>query len=312
MTTILQRIDNITHMRPEYYTPTPPPPKSVKIELTGRCNFRCSFCATGQNLRDKRDMPRDSYSKIIRKLKSAGVEELGLFFLGESFLVSWLPEAIAEAKEVGFDYVFLTSNASVASPEMVRKCMDAGLDSLKWSLNYSDPQQFAEYANVGPKIFGKMIQNIKDAHHIRRMFGYNTMLSASYIKYDDEQPKRMAPLLDELGAFIDHIYELPLYNQICRASKKGGWRFTGGNMGRSGALVDPLPCWTLFTEGHITYDGKLTGCCFDHAYDFDMGDLNVLEFMDAWHSDKFKELRYKHLEKDVRGSACDKCVKIVM
>jgi MoaA/NifB/PqqE/SkfB family radical SAM enzyme len=42
---ITQRIDNITHIPVEYQTANTPCPKSVKIELTGRCNYRCGFCA---------------------------------------------------------------------------------------------------------------------------------------------------------------------------------------------------------------------------------------------------------------------------
>ena len=43
--TITSRIDNITHIPEEYQQAKPPCPKSVKIELTGRCNYRCGFCA---------------------------------------------------------------------------------------------------------------------------------------------------------------------------------------------------------------------------------------------------------------------------
>jgi mRNA-degrading endonuclease toxin of MazEF toxin-antitoxin module len=48
---------------------------------------------------------------------------------------------------------------------------------------------------------------------------------------------------------------------------------TAGNQGRVGALRKPLPCWSLFTEGHVTHDGRLSACCFDHDGRFEMGDL---------------------------------------
>jgi len=46
-------------------------------------------------------MDRAFYSRIIRELRDAGVEELGVFYIGESFTCKWLPEAIAEAKRSG-------------------------------------------------------------------------------------------------------------------------------------------------------------------------------------------------------------------
>ena len=42
---ITDRIDRITLLTDDYRSETPPVPKSVKIELTARCDFRCFFCA---------------------------------------------------------------------------------------------------------------------------------------------------------------------------------------------------------------------------------------------------------------------------
>ena len=112
---ITDRIDAITHLPPERYNTIVPAPKSVKIELTARCNFSCSFCARGDKLRQQGDMDREFYNRIIREMRNSGVEELGLFYLGESFLCKWLPDAIREAKEAGYPYVFLTTNGSLAT-----------------------------------------------------------------------------------------------------------------------------------------------------------------------------------------------------
>src|SRR5574343_374716 len=143
MQLISDRIDNITRIPVEYRAEVLPAPKSVKIELTARCNYKCTFCV--KSLREESgDMDRAFYSRIIREMRDAGVEELGLFYIGESFTCKWLPEAIAEAKEVGFPYTFLTTNAAAATPGKVKACFDAGLDSLKFSLNFTDAQQLGE------------------------------------------------------------------------------------------------------------------------------------------------------------------------
>lgn len=145
---ITDRVDAITHIDAARRATRPPCPRSVKIELTARCNFNCSFCATGYKLRDKRDMDWGFYRRLLKELKHQGVEEIGVFYLGESFLLPWLPEAIKAAKDEGFDYVFLTTNGSLCTPEKVDACMVAGLDSLKFSLNYADEEQFASVAQV--------------------------------------------------------------------------------------------------------------------------------------------------------------------
>jgi radical SAM protein with 4Fe4S-binding SPASM domain len=87
-----------------------------------------------------------------------------------------------------------------------------------------------------------------------------------------------------------------------------GYRPIAGNQGRIGALREPLPCWSAFTEGHITHDGKLSACCFDAGDKWVMADLTKVPFMEGWNSDAFTALRRAHLKKDVTGTICESCV----
>lgn len=41
-----------------------------------------------------------------------------------------------------------------------------------------------------------------------------------------------------------------------------------------------------------------------------MGDLKTQTFMEAWHSEEFKNLRQAHLNKDIRGTKCVKCALV--
>lgn len=310
---ITERIDNITDIPPKYYAKNIPAPESVKIELTGRCNFACSFCARSMKLRSQKDMDRAFYSKIIRQMRHAGVKELGLFYLGESFMLPWLPDAIREAKGIGFPYTFLTTNGSLANGSKVEACMVAGLDSLKWSYNYCDAAQLEEIAGVKGRYFGIMQKNMRDAWSVREAGGYQCGLYASYIEYDGEQGERMAEAVDVIRPYVDEVYGLPLYNQAALVSERldlehKDWTPSVGNKGRLGALRPGLPCWACFTEGHITWDGYLSACCFGHTPEFNMGDLNEMRFMEAWNSFDFMRLRGAHLNEDVTGTACENCL----
>ena len=311
---ITERIDAITGIAPEYQAAIVPAPKSVKIELTGRCNFACSFCARSQVLRDQKDMDRAMFERLAVEMRKAGVEELGLFYLGESMLLPWLHEAVTLAKAIGFPYVFLTTNGSLATPARCERLFRAGLDSLKFSLNYADARQFADIAGVKPAIFDKMMENISAVRDVRDRVemetGHHCGLYASYIEYDGAQGERMKNVVAKVNHVFDEMYALPLYSQaelVGDSERERGWKVTAGNRGRAAALRDPLPCWSVFTEGHITHDGKLSACCFDHDGRFEMGDLTRQSFMDAWNSDKFQELRTAHLAKDVNNTACKTC-----
>ena len=313
--TITDRIDAITEIPAQARSCTPPIPKSVKIELTGRCNYMCTFCARSDRLRKQADMDQGLYERLALEMRQAGVEELGMFYLGESFMVPWLPAAIAFAKNIGYPYVFLTTNGSLSTPERVGACMRVGLDSLKFSLNYADSEQFADIARVKEAIFFQMMDNIIQAREVRDRVeaetGHRCGLYASYIAYDDEQGEKMKDLVEKVEPHLDEIYALPLYNQadmVTDREQDKGWSIKAGNPGRLDNMRDPIPCWAVFTEGHITWDGRLSACCFDHDGRFDMGDLTEMSFSQAWQSEKFQLLRTAHLERDVQGTVCETCV----
>jgi MoaA/NifB/PqqE/SkfB family radical SAM enzyme len=315
MAAITDRIDNVTKIAPKYLHPVLPGPKSVKIEISPRCNYRCGFCALRtREVQPKWDMDFGLFKRITREMHEAGVEEIGVFYLGESFMnPRLLVDCIAYLKrELGMPYVFLTSNASMAFPEALEECMKAGLDSLKWSMNAADEEQFERIMGVSGKLFHTALDNVKAAWDLRQRGGSKTGLYASSIKYDGEQLAKMETLLTErVRPYVDQHYWLPLYSMGAFATERErqlGYRPTAGNQGRIGALREPLPCWSAFTEGHVTAEGKLSACCFDATANWTMGDLAKQTFMEAWNSPSFVKLREAHLRKDVRGTVCENCI----
>lgn len=304
---ITERIDGITGIAPAYRGTTIPAPKSVKIELTGACNYACKFCVQAIN-KGSGTIDRALFSRIIREMRAAGVEEIGLFYIGESFLCHWLPEAVAECKEVGFPYVFLTTNGSAATPNKVAECMKAGLDSLKFSLNFTSAKQLGEVAQVSERFFEQAIANLIGARQVRDAGGYQCGIYASSIAFDGEQGERMREVVERIKPWVDEHYWLPLYG-MSGAAKAAGWKPRPGNPGRLDQMREPLPCWAVFTEGHVMHDGRMSACCFGAGPgdNLVMADLKEVDFMTGWNSVAYQSLRAAHLRKDVTGTACEGC-----
>lgn len=324
---ITNKIDAVTKIGEDRLSnPVQKAPKSVKIELTARCNLACKFCAVRTRKKiNKLDMDFDLFKRITTEMKEAGVEEIGLFYLGESFMVPGLLLDACEwvKKELQFDWVFLTSNAVNANGYVVDELMRLGLDSLKWSVNSYDEHQFKYMTGGSKHFFDNTIFNIQNSHRIRREYRYKTMLSASSILYEKKQHEMMQKFLDEnISKYVDKHYWLPMYNMamyIKKIQDELGYTPTVGNMGRIDENTmlpnrPPLPCWAAFTEGHVRVDGGLSACCFGSDDKFDMGKLNGKNFMEQWNSKKFQELRkaqimtLEHGPKALIGTPCNVCV----
>ena len=315
--TITEKIDAITHLPAEYLRPDPPCPKSVKVELTARCNYRCGFCAL--RMRDcqpgaDEDMPLEDFKRISREMREAGVVELGLFYLGESFMNTELLIAACEyaKQELEYPYVFLTTNGSRATRRSLRRLMQAGLDSLKFSVNAHSPEQFVEIMGVKERLYEKALDAIQDAAEIKEELGASTNIYASSIMYDGEQQEKMEELVEtRVRPYVQEHYWLPLYSMGAVATQREeelGYKPTAGNQGRVGGLVKPLPCWSAFSEGHVRSDLEVSVCCFDADGRFRVGNLKDHSWMEIWHNEQFQELRRAHLAKNLKGTVCEDCI----
>lgn len=326
---IIDKIDAVTKISEERIKAggEQPAPKSVKIEITARCNLACKFCAVRtRKTPSSKSMSFDFFKEITKDMKRAGVEEIGLFYLGESFMEpQLLVKCTKWCKKLGFEWVFLTSNAVNAEPKHVKALMAAGLDSLKWSVNYHSSENFHDITGGSDAKYLSALSNIADAWEVREKGKYKTILSASSIRFAENLDllsnlKRL--LFTRVNPFVDKHYWLPLYQMSMYKQdvfNATGYLPTAGNMGRLDEKTMlptrlPLPCWSAFTEGHVRVDGGLSACCFGSDDKFDMGKLDGNNFMKAWNSKEFQALRMAQLKtqtlgpKALAGTPCRVCV----
>ncbi len=311
---IISHLKGITNIPESHLKENPPCPPSVKIELTSKCNYKCKFCAyTTRESYIPKDMDWSLFKRITEEMRNEGVREIGLFYIGESFMnPSLLIRAVKYLKKkLKIPYVFLTANASLARYNVVHLLMEHGLDSLKWSCNAADRTQFEEILGAPSQLLDEALKNIKQAHEIRAKYNYKTGLYASSVKYDDDQPALMKPILEHILPYVDEHYWLPLYTaggMNTQKEKDLSMQPVAGNPGRLDAMVDPIPCWTLFTAAHILVDGRMTACCLDGTGKWVVGDLKRQGFMQTWNSERFKKLRKAHLNKSIKNTLCAECV----
>lgn len=300
---ISDRIDKTTEVSDEWRKEILPCPKSVKISLDDHCNFACSFCVNSEQ-QVQPVMVWDMFTKLIDELVENGVEEIGLFYIGEPMMAKNLEAAIKYCKAAGVEYVFCTTNGSLANPKRLKPLMEAGLDSLKFSFNYADSIQIATVAGVKEKVYDLLVENIKGARKLRDENGYKCGIYASSIVFDGWQMKAMEKSVAKIIDYVDEHYWLPQYSFGGQVETKVIVR---GNPGRYDRMRKTLPCWAVFKEGHVTAGGDVSLCCFDVHHDWRAGDLHEMTFMEAWNSQVAQDLRKAHLTGDVHGTACETC-----
>ncbi len=287
---IPSRVDGITRIPASSLVAAPPPPARATVELTTACNYRCEYCARGPRPEARGEMSWPLYTRVVGEMADAGVGELGLDYFGEPFLCDWLPDAVGYAKARGIGCVSVATNGSVATPERVAQCMAAGLDVLTFSFNSADGAQFQRVSHARPGLLRDAVAKLQSARRVRDDGAHSCALHASSIRGGAWQEERMQGLLEEILPYVDEHYWRALY---VADSGEGERRLE--------------PCWSLFTEAHVSHDGKLAACGFEGGEHWAMADLATTPFVEGWHAERFRKLREAHLRRDLACTACEDC-----
>jgi MoaA/NifB/PqqE/SkfB family radical SAM enzyme len=120
-------------------------PKKVIMNVTYKCNNRCTFCATGT--RTQFDGNVDRQRELLVKYRKLGVTLLD-FDGGEPTLNPNLFSLVAFSKRIGYEKINVTTNARMASYDgFAERFVNSGVTSILTSIHGPDAQTHAQ--NVG-------------------------------------------------------------------------------------------------------------------------------------------------------------------
>jgi MoaA/NifB/PqqE/SkfB family radical SAM enzyme len=146
-------------------------PRIVFVEVTLRCNARCSFCSYW---RDTPVPELPDYAPIVRRFNPVAVALTG----GEPLLRRDLCDLVRTIKATGNRFVSVLSNGALLTRERAQALHQAGLDGLSISLNYLDERQDDERQIRGLfRHLSALVPRLRDVGFAR--LNLNTVLLAT-------------------------------------------------------------------------------------------------------------------------------------
>lgn len=123
-------------------------PRSVRLSLTDRCDFACTYCrpSRADGYADGRLLPEE-WTGIIDGLVAAGIRRFRLTG-GEPLLVPHVVDVVRDIKARGAEDVALTTNASQLA-RLAKSLRDAGLDRINVSIDSLRVDRFREITRGG-------------------------------------------------------------------------------------------------------------------------------------------------------------------
>lgn len=291
------------------YSLEPDFPSNALIELTNGCNHKCLFCKNSNQSRHPTYLKQDLFEKFIKEASALGLKEVGLYATGEPFMTKNLDEYIAIAKSYGIGRVYITSNGSLATLDRVKKCVAAGLNSIKFSINASNREDYIKVH--GADDFEKVHRNVADIYEWKTSHKINLQMLGSCViipslsGVKEEHFSVFGEYLEDI-AYVKassqggQVYDIPLdKNVLSKAFFES----------KEVADSDLSPCPMVFNRYHLTAEGYLTACCVDYNLNLVFSDLNTESVKDGWLNKYITELRQKHLDRKLDGTICHQCLK---
>lgn len=207
---------------------------------------------------------------------------------------------------MGYEYVYLNSNGALASPKRAKPVIDAGCDSIKFSINAHNKEDFKTVH--GYDDFEKVISNLK------WIFNYRNETKAKmgvYVSSVSSSKTQIAKNIEK--TITDHCDNFDIRD----VSNQGGSMMElneteeiidGNILGSLKKEEYTSRCIYPFNRVVINPYGYVVACTADFHNMLEIADANRNSLADIWKSNEFKYLRKKHLKQDYEGIFCDKCL----
>lgn len=268
-------------------------PNNLMIELTNICNLKCEMCYNKYAKRKKGFMPFDLYKKIVNQARELGIENIGLYTTGESFLHPKIFEFIKYAKQSGVKYVYVTTNGQALNDRKIKRILESGLDSIKFSIDAGDKERY-ESLKIGAS-WDKLVGIIKKLRTMRDDMNSNLRIFASFIVMKDNF-NDLIKYNNTFNNLVDETMFTLVGNQGSQVNAES--LYPKDIISKIQKLVLPReewhPCSLLWNTIIITYEGYLTICCIDFENRLVYGDLNKQSLKSCWNNEEIKKFRKTH------------------
>ncbi|MFC1673127.1 radical SAM/SPASM domain-containing protein [Pseudomonadota bacterium] len=284
---------------------TPPFPRNMMVELTNACNHACIFCTSAHMTRKIGRIDGALMERLLVEGREMGVEEVGFYTTGDPFVDNRLEQFVARAKELGYKYMYISTNGGLASPKRAKAAIDAGLTSIKFSINAGSRETYKLIH--GKDEWDKILENLSFISEYRKTLGRPLSLFVTSIVTKQSSDEQEA-LRDAVGDLVDEVSFFPVHDQNGPMAQAMGMLAPTLEQENAAVLMGAGTCMMVFNRLHVTFEGHVTLCCADYQNYLTVADLDDTSLQDAWLSETFRDIRRRHLEDKLEGTLCGSCL----
>ena len=293
-------------------------PYMIYVDPTNACNFRCKFCPTGHPDvlkrvgREVKTMSMKVFTKVIDDLK-AFPDKIRVFSFhkdGEPLLNPRLGEMMRYAVEQGVaERYWLTTNASLITPEKAREIVASGIDYVRLSIEHVDAEGYKEYTQTFSD-YDRIVSNVRTLFEERERQSSKMQIFAKVIDFNFT-PDQIEKFGNDFGDIADEV--LLTANHAWSAPESGdfsmGIEAKIGYDGERPLYRSRVACYYPFYMMAVNSDGGVGLCALDWSHATCIDNVMEKSLLDIWNGKKARAFQVLHLAgRRHENSACKNCL----
>lgn len=275
-----------------------PTPFVLFVDPASTCNFRCTFCPTGDRKlirstgRWQGQIDFDLYKKVIDDLADFDrpLKVLRLYKEGEPLLHAHFADMVRYARESGaVEYIDTTTNGSLLTPERVGPILDAGIDRINISVDGMSTEQYWAFTKSRVD-FDKFVNNIRWLYERKGSCEICVKIPGDILSGEDKRR-----FYDTFGNIADRVFIenfAPCWPSF-DVEERTGVKITEGIYGN--AIQDVSVCPYIFYSMAVNSDGTVSLCFLDWSRTLTIGDARIESLKAIWNSESMHQHRLAHL-----------------
>ena len=281
-----------------------PFPKNALIELNTSCNHSCVFCTNPRMKRKSSNLSIELFEDFVKEAVSLGLLEIGFYTTGEPLMNKNILHYIEIAAKHHVPYIYITTNGALASLQKLIPLLDAGLNSIKFSINAGTRETYQLIH--GQDDFEKVYQNVQDLRNYVDANNLSVKILSSFIatKFSEQE---VDLYIHQIGPLVDDYAVMGTYLQGGQSIDEY-WALKSKYSPTIPKRNEAQPCGMLWSRIHLTQEGYLSLCCVDYENNLIYSKYEPGKLSESWNSEVIKEMRKRHLNQQLEGTLCDNCL----
>lgn len=269
-------------------------PLSMQLEVTNHCNLNCYTCPRKKLKREKGYMSFQLFEKIIESEKDY-LETVLLFHMGEPLLHPDLAKMVKYATTRKIRTIIFT-NGVLLTQKKAEELFVAGLDLLVISFDGLEQDTYEEVRKGSS--YHVVLDNINHAVMLCKKRNFKTKIQLHYVVSSKTR--------DEAKRFYDKMHkEKNLEIRMKPFINTGGM---GDVISEGTKPRANYPCFMLYREPAISWDGKMFPCCVDLLGEKVLGDVTKKTVLECWNSEETQTMRRRHKNGEfINEKICSYC-----